>query len=420
MDRLANIQIFDTIKEFILPVMTFLLGLLWERIKKWFKTAKQRARFAYTKKIKPPSNAAWIIDSAVPEFLIDKSSITDTKNVFILSITDEAKALLSRKTEKHEEAEFYYGDDKLLGFQNWLEIEKLTGIKNLEERVNRHRKSVSMNALVTKKKFYFNSQKIGVRKIDLRRVNDEETSYLSIAAYHTDYFTHRVMQNVIREWTEEDRSVLPAIQKDISLLFEKYYLFCTSLGLNAFILTEWRDELILARRSKRVDDSNHDDVNIHVTMNEGFSSIDFDYHKMGQGNITIDNCFRRGMEEELGIAVNSRALSPIHIYDIFFVPDLFQIGLFGWAIYEGDWFDLKYERAQDRALEVEEVFKVKFDSKNIEKLLNSGEVIPYTTVGIEQLSRLFGVITPDWKFLGYEYYFLFTKYLFKGLFPKTR
>lgn len=74
-----------------------------------------------------------------------------------------------------------------------------------------------------------------------------------------------------------------------------------------------------------MDDSNHDDVNIHVTMNEGFSSIDFDYHKMGQGNITIDNCFRRGMEEELGIAVNSRALSPIHIYDIFLYRIYFKL-----------------------------------------------------------------------------------------------
>lgn len=407
-------------KEALLPVATFTLGTASGQIRKWFSIARQRTRFAYAKEFKTPYDAAWIVDSAVPEFEVDQGSIVDIGQSLQISIPEHAKDLLKRQPEKHEETEFYVGPDLLLGFESWLEIETLTGIGNLEERVARHRKIAADDALSGRNGFHFNSKKIGVRNIDLRRVGDEEVSYLSLTSFQTDYFSHRVMQGVIREWLKEDKSILPALRDNEKLIFQKYYMFCTSLGMNAFVLNEWRDSLTLIRRSKKTADGETAAGKIHVTMNEGFSSIDFDHGRIGRGFITVDNCFRRGMAEELGIAPSSRLLSPIHIFDIFFVPGLFQFGLFGWAVYEGDWFDMKFARAQDRPLEVQEVLNYKFDRDTVKNLTAGNKMVPYAAVGIEQLSRIFGILTPEMNSVGADYYFTLVKYLYRGLWSKAR
>ena len=112
----------ELVKEALLPVATFILGTASGRIKKWFSIARQRTRFAYAKEFKTPYDAAWIVDSAVPEFEVDQGSIVDIGQQLLLSIPEHAKDLLQRKPEKHEETEFYMGPDLLLGFESWSEI----------------------------------------------------------------------------------------------------------------------------------------------------------------------------------------------------------------------------------------------------------------------------------------------------------
>lgn len=407
-------------KEALIPVATFTLGTASVLIGKWFSIARQRTRFAYAKEFKTPYDAAWIVDSAVPEFEVDKKSIRYTGQRPQISIPEHARDLLQRQPKKHKETEFYMGPDLLLDFESWLHIEEKTGIRNLEERVARHRKIAADDALAGDNGFHFNSKKIGVSNIDHLRVGNEEVSYLSLKSFQTDYFSHRVMQGVIREWLKEDKSILPALRDNEKLIFKKYYMFCTSLGMNVFVLDKWQDSLTLIRRSKKTADGETAAGKIHVTMNEGFSSIDFDHGRMGRGFITVNKCFRRGMEEELGIDRSSRHLSPIHVFDIFFVPDLFQFGLFGWAVYEGDWFDMKFARAQDRPLEVREVLNYKFDRDTIKNLTAGNEMVPYAAVGIEQLSRIFGILTPEMNSVGANYYFTLVKYLYRGLWSKAR
>ena len=90
-------------KEALLPIATFVLGAVSGRIRKWFSIARQRTRFAYAKEFKTPYDAAWIVDSAVPEFEVDQGSIVDTGQQLLISIPDTAHELLKRKPEKHEE-----------------------------------------------------------------------------------------------------------------------------------------------------------------------------------------------------------------------------------------------------------------------------------------------------------------------------
>lgn len=93
-------------KESLLPVATFIVGAASGRLKKWFSLARQRTRFAYAKRFKMPYDAAWIVDSAVPEFEVDQGSIVDIGQQLLISIPAHAKDLLQRKPGKLEETEF--------------------------------------------------------------------------------------------------------------------------------------------------------------------------------------------------------------------------------------------------------------------------------------------------------------------------
>lgn len=80
---------------------------------------------------------------------------------------------------------------------------------------------------------------------------------------------------------------------------------------------------------------------------------------------------------------------------------------------------MKFARAHGRPLEVQDVLNYKFDWEIVKSLTADQEMVPYAAVGIEQLSRIFGILTPDMNAIGAKYYFTLLKYLYRGLRNKT-
>ncbi|WP_120636167.1 hypothetical protein [Ruegeria sp. EL01] len=93
--------------------------------------------------------------------------------------------------------------------------------------------------------------------------------------------------------------------------------------------------------------------------------------------MTINRCFRRGAKEELGINVDDPILSPMNVFQVFFVKSLFQVALAGYSKFEGTFEELRALPAQDKPLEHESMESFEFGSKAMSKLLIGGELIPF-------------------------------------------
>lgn len=403
-----------SLKDIVLPGLTFILGVLFTRAINWWKIIRTRARYGFYQRNENDGNDVIILDSGVPHFIIDSRSIIDTGEKFLLSFPREElrkthKAYIDKLEFTEKEQDFHYDEDIIFSGKDMKWLASITGIDSLETRIEQARMTVANRFAGAEKGNYFNSRTIGLRKYTFDRVGNLEQSKLDIQVYRTDYFTHKVMQNVIYDLIREKTVKIDEIEKNHALLFEKYFPFLASMGLNVFILSDNESRLNLCRRSRN---ASRDGVNLsgklHVTMNEGFTATDYDKRRQGHGNITIDNCYRRGMEEELGIKENNTKLGEINVYDFFFSKSLFQIGLFAWASYRGNEDDLINSPAQDRSLESAGMVQCDFNNKDIQKLLIEEEFTCYSRKGLENLCRLKNI-----KPVGERFNVQYCFYLFK-------
>ena len=170
--------------------------------------------------------------------------------------------------------------------------------------------------------------------------------------------------------------------------------------------------IIFGQRSLHVSDGNKAAGLLHVTMNEGFSQTDYDYQRIGDGHITVLNCFRRGLREELGIGEYDTRINDIFVYDLFITKESFQIGLFAWAVFQGNEGEVRELRAQDKHMESPKLLSINFTNTELQELLKDNSMVPYARVGLENLCRIHGLQTRDFNALDPFYYWC----LFKSIF----
>lgn len=414
-DSIKDFHIFGiSLKEIVLPGLFYIMGLLTSRARNWWKIIRVRARYGFYQRNRKDSDDVLILDSGVPHFIIDSRSIIDTGEEFLLSFPLEElkktnKAYIENLKHTEKAQTFHSGEDIIFSGKDMKWLADTTGIDDLAARIEKARMAIANQFAEAKRGNYFNSRVIGLRRYTFEREGDIEQSKLDIKVYRTDYFTHKIMQEIIHDLLREKIVKIAEIEKKHALLYEKYFPFLAAMGLNVFILTDNESRLNLCRRSSNASSGNNTPSGkLHVTMNEGFTATDYDKRKQGHGNITIDHCYRRGMEEELGIAEDNRELGEINVYDFFFSKSLFQVGLFAWASYWGSEDDLRESRAQDRALESAGMLQCDFNNKGIQKLLEEEEFTCYSRTGLENLCRLKNI-----KLVGEKFSARYCFYLFK-------
>lgn len=409
-------------KEAFLPIVGFIAGAFWRKFREWFAYIKARARYLYSSKLYPEVEEILLLDTAIPNFILDAQSMVSIEETFILSVPQGVgfEQRNEQLTGRRESQQFYIGSDQVFGASTLNKLEEITGLKGLVEKIEAARIAVAQTFLKKKDGLFFNSKKVGLRNFLYDRVGDDERSRLDLRIYHTDYFTHAVMQKVIKQIMAENPQFIKDVCEDSKLINERFYPFTTSIGLNVFLFSDLKRRILLSRRSSHAASGNSGANLVHVTMNEGFSQTDYDYQRKGDGHITVLNCFRRGMREELGIGEYESKLGDVYIYDLFLVKESFQIGLFAWANYQGSATEVMELRAQDKQLESTDLFDVSFSNQGMKELLTDNKMVPYSRVGLENLCRIHGLETTDFKMLGFDYYWCIGIAIYGSLFKRRR
>ncbi len=160
---------------------------------------------------------------------------------------------------------------------------------------------------------FFNGEKYGIKNIMDCRVGNEEKAKLTISCFRTDYYTHRVMAAVYEELLKENKILQPKRIDELN----KYYPFLTSIGVNILLVIENKSKIVLAKRSKRLINMSEDQW--HMSANEGVSITD-----LSIGSISLENCARRGLQEELGIICDDCSS---HFCDVFMVEKPLEVGI---------------------------------------------------------------------------------------------
>lgn len=387
-------NLFEAFYSLLGPALGFMGGLLWRKGQEHWQFIGARAQHQYLKS-HLPSDTVLILDSAIPKFELDGQSIAPTEETFFL------RPLAGIGLEQHNQevsgyhrtAPFVFGEDEVFGSSSLETLKAVTKIDDLPDRIEQARRKVSYAFLHKSNGTYFNGKKMGLRNFNFSRVGDDERSRLDIRVYETDYFTHKVMQEVIRGYMREHPGFIQSVERDITLLNKRYYPFTTSIGLNLFLFSNLKRKLVFNRRSPAASDGNEGAGKLHVAMNEGLSHTDFEFQQRGEGQLSLVNCFRRGMREELGFSEYEERLGSLNVYDCFLVKDSFQFGLFAWSSYNGYFEEIANNRAQDKAMESTELVTLDFNGRAMREAIYKQDFVPYTRVGLEGLCRIHGIDT---------------------------
>ncbi|MEE9364241.1 MAG: hypothetical protein V3U92_16700 [Cellulophaga sp.] len=204
----------------------------------------------------------------------------------------------------------------------------------------------------------FNGEMLGVKKIQLQRIGEDENSALKLLFYKSDFFTYRVFAKAY----EKLKNNFIIDEKDGVPDLNNYYTpFLSSFGIANFLIVDdgEEDRILFGYRSNNVE---VDKNKIHFSMNEAFSLKDMD-NREKHNKLSLHKCLERGLTEELGISAD---IQETNLKDSGFMSlamDLnrFEIGLSSYSRLSLDenytLNDLKrgYQSAQDGVLETQKI-----------------------------------------------------------------
>ena len=253
------------------------------------------------------------------------------------------------------------------GRSDFADIVKETGIVNLVELIEKHKRIVARQFINEENGCYFNGEKYGVFEINgFKRTEDkEEDPLLKMKLYNTDYFTHKIFKSIYKEIKDTD----PIGKTNLGSL-AKYRSFATSFGINGIVRLksgQSSDSVILTRRSAFATDTNGEEL-YSVSVIEGLTKTDDTYN----AEVNLYQCFKRGMTEELGIREDMYSDQDIKFYDVFLELNKFEIGISCCVQLDDQYIfetDIKDLIAKDNTLEIAEKFAYPFNKKDINKII---------------------------------------------------
>jgi len=348
----------------ILPILSFVLGwiaeklfdILYTKVAIAWQNKKQRQLLSALGQDTDSLNILTIA-SGFPNF--NSSTLQDA------SIT-EKRLLLSPPTqmkEKFPESVGRFSDEDISDFH--LDLPKVSP-EHMDKLIEQAKTEVAEGFAAKSKGLYFNGDMYGVLFAEgfSRTLDEEESPILTIKLFKTDYFTHRVLEEVLSKVRIETKSLTVA-----QLNSETLAPFRTSLGVSVVVILENSNEILLTERSENAAYGT-DSKNIYVSVTESFSSTDIDDYTKTPDFLL---CVQRGMFEELGIV--RQDINEIDILDMFFEKNHFQDGIVAIAYVRSSITksDIVSNRAKDRDLEISKIFSIPNEKMKIKNFISANK-----------------------------------------------
>jgi hypothetical protein len=380
----------DASSEFFFIISGSIILYIFQLFYKLLKDIKYRRKLkieiASYKKRKDAINVVDLANGD-PEFekrniFIREASILGSQKCLFVGMPEGIKNKITT-----QEVEYGYVDTQLSKFSpdtsfngknNFQDLVDITGINELPELIEKHKKIVGEMFFESKDGLLFNGEKYGLFNLKFTRFGHDEKPGVEIDLFKTDYFTHRVFRSIYQELKEKNH---PIVHSGISD-FLKYKPFFTSFGINTLLICEGASgkEIVLSKRSNRV----HGSIpKYHISMNEGLSQTDKDPF----GKVDLELCFKRGLLEELGI--NEKLYQygvKASFYDFFLEKNNFEIGVS--SVFE---LNLNFQKdvepliARDKHLEVDSFLTISLRNKDIEKFIINNSFVPHGLYVLERV-----------------------------------
>ena len=367
-------------------IILYIFQLFYKLLKDIKYRRKLKIEIASYKKRKDAINVVDLANGD-PEFekrniFIREASILGSQKCLFVGMPEGIKNKITT-----QEVEYGYVDTQLSKFSpdtsfngknNFQDLVDITGINELPELIEKHKKIVGEMFFESKDGLLFNGEKYGLFNLKFTRFGHDEKPGVEIDLFKTDYFTHRVFRSIYQELKEKNH---PIVHSGISD-FLKYKPFFTSFGINTLLICEGASgkEIVLSKRSNRV----HGSIpKYHISMNEGLSQTDKDPF----GKVDLELCFKRGLLEELGI--NEKLYQygvKASFYDFFLEKNNFEIGVS--SVFE---LNLNFQKdvepliARDKHLEVDSFLTISLRNKDIEKFIINNSFVPHGLYVLERV-----------------------------------
>lgn len=219
----------------------------------------------------------------------------------------------------------------------------------------------------------FNSQKLGVSDLKIKRNSHSQQESLQLTLFQTDYFTHRVVRSFYRYMNQE---LGFSKRLDINFFnqnFKKLSLLNTSFGI--YIVMQVDEGLVFCKRSEIVSNS-EEGGKWHVTVDEALDMQDLN---SVTGTVDILQFAERGLLEELGLSrstIDQHIDGRIKFLDLFLEKKRYELVLSAFIKLKMSMEDFKqhYKTAKDGDYETTDIICIEKDAVALKKFFQKNQV----------------------------------------------
>ncbi|HDR8251252.1 MULTISPECIES: hypothetical protein [Bacillus] len=275
---------------------------------------------------------------------------------------------------KHDEKFEIHADCSFDGSKMFEDVIKQTGISDLNALIEKHKDIVAQQFVNQEEGCLFNRPKFGVYNMNTdQRKGYEEVPEVKMELFHTDYFTHRVVRSIYGELKERGDMILDLDQENMKEGLKKYNFFTTSLGINAFVISDSKDgeSIIFSKRAQGAAYSENA-YKYNSTVMEGISQTDYNSYE-----VSLKKALERGVYEELGISSSlwDKFEADYRFFDVFLEKNYFEIGITASVrlntLFEESIKDLP---GQDKELEIGKLVAIPKRKRELEKFINENDI----------------------------------------------
>lgn len=312
------------------------------------------------------------ISSGVPTYEYNHITIKESGKKFHIGFPEDLKTLVLAR-----DPEFFLHDDcSFDGSKSFDDVVKRTDILNLVDLIDKHRRLIAEKFINRDDGCLFNRPKYGVYRISHEnRTGQHEEPEVKMDLFDTDYFTHRIFRSIYQELKDQAHPISLLTQENLHESLFKYNAFTTSLGLNAYLITNSNggESVIFSRRSTQAAYAENR-YKYNSTVMEGISQADYSNKEK---KVILQSIIERAFHEELGIPSDHfmRYGTWTSYCDFFLEKNYFEIGITAMtkmdAIFEEEIRDLP---AQDKELEISKLHAVRKSKEHIEAFIEKEEV----------------------------------------------